>query len=183
VVGLDRRSNCDKHSLVSLIRIVSQWLINHYTNPENILVGIREKWKGFRELPKDISQRVEELGRVFQRHEIQLSYLFGSLAERGQGDDVDIAVLGDLQDIESLRTALCEVLGTERLDLVDLRNASPTVQFEVISSGRLLFKISDEVENRFELRVLTAYQDREPVRRRQDEILAERTQEWSSKSG
>ena len=146
-------------------------------------MGISEKWKGFRELPEDISQRIDQIGRLFQRHGIQLAYLFGSLAARGRGDDVDIAVLGSPQNPEDLRAALCEALGTERMDIVDLANAPPTLQFEVISSGRVLFKTSDKIENNFELRVITAYQDREPVRRRQNEILAERTREWLSKSG
>ncbi len=146
-------------------------------------MGIGEKWKRFRELPEDISWRVDELGRVFHGHGIQLAYLFGSLAERGQGNDVDIAVMGNPRDLGELRDAICEALGTERVDIVDLAKATPTLQFEVISSGTLLFKTSDDIENHFELRILTAYQDREPVRRRQNEILAERTREWSSKSG
>ena len=145
-------------------------------------MGIGEKWKGFRELPEDIAQRVDELGRVFRRNGVQLAYLFGSLAKRNAGDDVDIAVLGSSENLEDLRAALCEALATERLDIVDLAKAPPTLQFEVISSGRVLFKTSDETENNFELRVITAYQDREPVRRRQHEILAERTRGWLSKS-
>ncbi len=145
-------------------------------------MGIGEKWDRFRELPEDISQRIEELGHVFQENGVRLAYLFGSLAERDQGDDVDIAALGDLKEMKTLRAALCEALSTERVDIVDLAEASPTLQFQVISTGRVLFKTTDEVENDFELRVITAYQDREPVRRRQTEILEERTREWLSKS-
>jgi len=145
-------------------------------------LGVREMWKGFRPLPADILERLERLSSVFREMGVDLAYLFGSLAERGGGEDVDVAVLGEALDTQALRIRLQGELCTERLHLVNLREASLTVNFEVIRTGRILFKTDDEAENRFEGRVLQAFQDRAPARHRQKELLAERTRAWLSRS-
>lgn len=68
---------------------------------------------------------------------------------------------------------------TQRLDLVDLRRASPLLRFHVIRDGRLLYSHDDETLNRFELDTLHLYRDTAPLRRRHREILHERMDAWS----
>ena len=91
-------------------------------------MGIAERWKRFAPLPPETESRLERLGPLFEREGVLLAYLFGSLGQGKQGDDVDLAVL--VQNTPStepsdgaafrLREPICELLGTERVDLVDL---------------------------------------------------------------
>jgi len=77
--------------------------------------------------------------------------------------------------IAGLRGKICENLGTERVDLVNLRNASPLLRFEIISSGVLIYKRNDEIENNFEMAALREYKDTAYLRNRQEKILRART--------
>lgn len=143
-------------------------------------MGIRQKWKGFRPLPPDVESRLCRLPPLLKESGVDLCYLFGSRAGSAAGNDVDLAFAGSAVDRGRLRSAISDLLQTDRVDLVDLGTASPGLRFEVIRTGRVLWKESDEVENRFEMQVLRSFQDREPVRRRQAEILAERAEAWLS---
>ena len=145
-------------------------------------MGVRERWKGFRVIPPDLESTIGQLPPLLKECGVALCYLFGSRARSAQGDDVDIAVLGPTLDHERLRAGLRALLRTDRMDLVDLEKAPLGLRFEVIRTGRVLWKESDEVENRDEMQVLRGFQDREPVRRRQAAILAERTEAWLSRS-
>ncbi|MEM3485881.1 MAG: nucleotidyltransferase domain-containing protein, partial [Candidatus Methanomethyliaceae archaeon] len=98
-----------------------------------------------------------------------LAYLFGS-AIRGNGNDVDIAVLYD-GDISELRLEIQEILGTWRVDLVNLKVAPLHICFEIISTGKLVHKVDDETENNFEMLIIKKYQDSEPIRAKYFELL------------
>lgn len=141
-------------------------------------MGIKERWKRSKPLPEDIKERLLNLATVFKQEEILLVYLFGSLAEGGREEDVDLAVLPGKEDFTRLRGKLVDFLGTERIDLVNLREASPLLRFEIIKNGRLIYKVSDEMENDFELSTLREYKDTAYLRRKQAETLRERTQRW-----
>jgi predicted nucleotidyltransferase len=75
--------------------------------------------------------------------ELELVVLFGSAAKGRMRprSDVDLAVscMG-AADLDSLYLALAPRLGTDRLDLVDLRRASPLLMMEVARSGRPLYE-------------------------------------------
>ena len=74
----------------------------------------------------------------------------------------------------ALRIDLQDALGTERLDLVDLRRASPRLQFHLIRDGGLIYARDDETLNRFELGALHRYRDTAPLRRRHRDTLRRR---------
>lgn len=143
-------------------------------------MGIKERWKGFKPLPEDIKERVSNLAPVFQRGEVLLAYLFGSLTRREQGKDVDLAVLPGRENFAELRENIRKVLDTQRFDLVNLKSAPSLLKFEIIRDGTLIYKKDEVIENEFELCVLREYKDRAPVRKKQMEILKERTRKrWS----
>jgi predicted nucleotidyltransferase len=142
-------------------------------------VSIPERWKGFRELPPDIKEALERLVPLFEREGVLLAYLFGSLSRGQVGQDVDLALLTRDEPAFRLREAITDCLGTQRVDLVDLRRASPVLRFEVIRTGRPLYVADEEMQERFELGTLRLYQDTHPLRRQQREYLKERMAQWS----
>ncbi|MBI4311205.1 MAG: nucleotidyltransferase domain-containing protein [Chloroflexi bacterium] len=122
--------------------------------------------------------RVERLGPLFEREGVRLAYLHGSLAREGSGHDVDLAVLAGDADLGCLRQRISDALETDRLDLTDLGRASPLFRFEVLKTGRLLYRQDADTENTFETMVLRQYRDTAPLRAQQAGILRERTQAW-----
>lgn len=124
-------------------------------------MGHAARWEGFEELPADLRARLERLPTHFEREGVVAAYLFGSLVEGGEESgaeagpgadaeaeaearDVDLALLLEDRPAWSLRARLRELLGTERLDLVDLATADPVLRFEVVRSGRLLYWRDDD---------------------------------------
>ncbi|MBI5141430.1 MAG: nucleotidyltransferase domain-containing protein [Nitrospirae bacterium] len=103
---------------------------------------------------------------MFAEHKVRLAYLFGSLASSGFGNDVDIAVLMDGNNLSGLSLDLQDFLGTWRLDLVNLGSAPVRIAFEVISTGRLIHSCGADVENAFEMNVIKKYQDSRPLNSR-----------------
>ena len=146
-------------------------------------MGIPERWKRHNPLPTDIEERLESLAPLLEKKGVLLAYLFGSLATKGekgprQPGDVDLAVLTKEGPAWELQEALVESLGTDRLDLVDLRRASPVLRFEILCSGRPIYISNEDIRERYEMETLHLYRDTEPMRRRQREALKERMTAW-----
>ena len=133
-----------------------------------------ERWLKFAQLPADILAKLERLPAIFEPHGVELAYLFGSLARGEVGKDVDLAILTQAEPAFRLRAEISKCLDTERLDLVDLRRASPVLRFEVISTGRLIYCTDQMTVERFEIDTLHQYRDTAYLRRRQMEVLRER---------
>lgn len=139
-----------------------------------------ERWRRFEDLPAGVRRRLDELPGLLEVHSVRLAYVFGSMAEdEGKAGDVDLAILTGGEPAYTLRADLEEALGTRRLDLIDLRRASPRLRFNVIRDGRLIYARDDETLNRFELDTLHRYRDTAPLRRRHREVLRERMDAWS----
>ncbi|MBM4136979.1 MAG: nucleotidyltransferase domain-containing protein [Nitrospira sp.] len=134
-------------------------------------MGIKQRWKRYRPLPEDILQRIDGLTPLLKEKGIRLVYLFGSLL-KGKGEDVDIALLYD-GDISQIREELQRSLGVWRLDIVNLKNAPVWISFEIIRTGRLIYKIDTETENSFETHIIKRYQDLKPIRDKQLRYLKE----------
>ncbi len=130
-------------------------------------MGVREKYKRLKPLPADWAERLGRLAPVFRRHGVRLAYLFGSAAGGfpfGRGDrapgDLDLAYLpGPGFRFRPFYADLSSTLGTDRLDLVDLRRAQPGLLYEIVSKGRVLYRESGEVENSFELAALARFRE------------------------
>ena len=64
-------------------------------------MGNPERWKWHTPLPQDIEERLKSLDPLFEKGDVQLAYLFGSLAAKGgraarPPGDVDLAVLREV---------------------------------------------------------------------------------------
>jgi predicted nucleotidyltransferase len=143
-------------------------------------MGIPKRWKRFRELPPDIDRSLGRLIPLFERRGVLLAYIFGSKGEGQTARDIDMAILTRSAPAFRLREAITEFLGTERLDLVDLRIASPVLRFEIIRTGYPLYVADELIRERFELSTLHLYRDTAHLRHRQLEHLKERISQWSS---
>lgn len=151
-------------------------------------MAILERWKGHRPLPEGIKSSLEELTPpIFEREGVLLAYLFGSLAKADdfgerEPHDVDLALLTKEKPAWKLWDEISLALGTERLDIVDLRRASPVLLFEIIRSGRLIYSSDEAARERFVLDVLHLYRDTAPLRRRQMVALKRRMDRWCEES-
>lgn len=128
-------------------------------------MGIKERWHRYKPLPDDILDRIDTLIPLFKEKGVLLAYLFGSLL-REAGNDVDIALLCE-GDIVSIREDIQKILDSWRIDIVNLETASIWLAFEIISTGKLIYKVDTETENSFEMNIIKQYQDLKPVRDRQ----------------
>jgi len=144
-----------------------------------------QRWNRHKPLPPDIKMRLENLASHFEKEGVMLAYLFGSLSEEGKtsprpSGDVDLAILTKERPASELYEKLADALGTDRLDLVDLRHASPIMRYEVLRSGKPIYVSDKSAKERYEMDTIHIYRDTEPMRRRQREILKERMTAWCS---
>jgi predicted nucleotidyltransferase len=138
---------------------------------------MRDRWKGFAELPDEVERSLRDLDELFARSGVQLAYLFGSLGRGESSHDVDLALLGGPTPVFELRRAIAERLGTQRLDLVDLADAPPLLRFEIVQTGHPIFVANNDVLNNFELATMHLYRDTQPLRKSQGRYLRERVAE------
>lgn len=138
------------------------------------------KWTRTQPVPPDIVERLAQLPALLADQGVLLAYLFGSLVQQEDGNDIDLALLlPPGAKPYRLRDTLTDFLGTQRLDIVDLRRANSVLRFEIISTGRCLYAVDQELRLEFELATVRVYHDREIPRRRQEALLRERM-EWLS---
>jgi len=72
-------------------------------------MAISDKWRGFADLPPDLTDRLENLSRLLQERGVRLAYLFGSVVEtprEARPEDMDLALLTDGERAERLRSRL-----------------------------------------------------------------------------
>jgi predicted nucleotidyltransferase len=121
---------------------------------------------------EDMVERLADLERVVPA--IELVVLFGSVA-RGQArsrSDLDIAVRGDGPvDLDALYLVLAPRLGTDRLDLVDLRVAGSVLGFEVARHGQPLFERVPGAFRSFQALASGRYCDTAKLRRAQQRAI------------
>jgi predicted nucleotidyltransferase len=119
--------------------------------------------------------RIEEMsGRIEGLRErvpgLELVVLFGSTvrSRRRAGSDVDVGVrCAGPADLDALNGVLAPALGTDRLDLVDLRRVSPLLAMEVARSGRLLYESRPGTFCEFQSLASRRYCDTDKLRRAQ----------------
>ncbi len=158
-------------------------------------MGIEEARRGptgkpLPSLKLDPGEVEKRLRAFFPATPAVLAYLFGSFAQQtaGPGSDLDIAVLleGDSEELYSayrrLLLGLRDALRTERFDLLLLNAAPPTLRFEVVTTGRVLYARSDQELNEFEEDSIRKYQDTAYLRAVQEEYLRRRARAWYSES-
>ncbi len=98
---------------------------------------------------------------------LQLLVLFGSWAKgrAGRRSDLDVGVLtDDVADLDVWYGLLAPPLGSDRLDLVDLRRVDPLLAFEIARSGVALFERERGLFTAFQARASCRYADTAPLR-------------------
>lgn len=118
------------------------------------------------------------LGQVARQHPgLDLLVLFGS---RGRGDetarsDWDFGYLGDERlEADRLLAELILALGTDRVDLVNLKRASGLLRFRAARDGRPIFEGRPDAFARFWFEAVSFWCDAEPVLRAGYEDVLER---------
>lgn len=106
---------------------------------------------------------------VAERHAgLELLVLFGS---RGRGDetarsDWDFGYIGDERfDPDRLLADLVLALGTERVDLANLKRANGLLRFRAARDGKPIFEVRPEAFARFWFEAVSFWCDAEPVLR------------------
>lgn len=130
-------------------------------------MGEKDRYAGRPPLPPDWVERLKRLREVLAAQGVRLAYVFGSAARVLRGEavgrtpwDIDLAYLpGEGFSFPSFYAAVSEALGTDRLDPVDLRRASPGLVYEILLGGQVIYRESAEVENRFEHSALALVRD------------------------
>jgi predicted nucleotidyltransferase len=107
---------------------------------------------------------------------VQVLVLHGSRArgDGGPGSDWDFGVLTDgTADLVGLSAALTSLLGTDAVDLVDLRRASALLRYRAARDGVVLVELHEGVFREFQLEAVHFWCDAGPViRAAQDDVLA-----------
>jgi len=134
---------------------------------------------------EDVIKNLEELFKLEDL--VNFSYLFGSRASGHErpDSDFDIAIypsdrfiknydeLAKLSLLSKLELNLEKALGTEKIDLIDLSNATPLLRFKVIKSGVLIFE-KDKLERVSKItRWISEYLDIQPFLEYRNKIVSD----------
>lgn len=121
--------------------------------------------------------------QVFQKFNIKLAYIFGSQAKGNavSESDFDIAVLFKNSPSDPLALKETTFLSLElnkffptRLDIVSLNDAPLLLRYEVVSHGQEIYCENEAERIDFEVSVIKAYIDEEPVRNLYNQALYKR---------
>ena len=120
----------------------------------------------------EVRDRLEPL---FRRPGVRLAVLFGSLA-RGQArasSDVDVGILADVGpgSFEEIRVEALRALGTDAVDVVDLRRATPLLAMAVARDGKVLYEKNTSEFAAFASLALRRYNDTARLRRLREKGL------------
>ncbi len=117
---------------------------------------------------------------IFKIHnEILLCYLYGSYISdrKTRYSDIDIGIFLDkafnksyLYQVELSLEIEKEFNNKVEIDLCILNEATPRFLYNVISSGRNIYKKEEKIQNEFEIRILYYYLDIKPMLEMYDKI-------------
>lgn len=104
------------------------------------------------------------LVEVAVKHRLDLIVVYGSQASgrSNERSDIDVAVLpagSGSFDFDAVYCRLAEILNIADVDLVNLRNASSLLAWNVALEGVPIFARESETWNRFRLKAVKRYED------------------------
>jgi len=124
--------------------------------------------------PLFINDIKDRLTPLFRKEGVQLVLLFGSIAEGSvhRKSDIDLGFLFDEPiDVLSLTNEVTKLLHSDRVDVVDLRRASPLLKFCAAQKGKVLYERSDGLFNQFFSLAFRMYVDTKKLRDAQGEMI------------
>jgi len=120
------------------------------------------------------------ISNIFKKHnEILLCYLYGSyiLDRKTRYSDIDIGIFLDkafkksyLYQVELSLEIEKEFNNKVEIDLSILNEATPRFLYNVIKSGRNIYKKEEKIQHEFEIRILYYYLDIKPMLDMYDKI-------------
>ena len=129
----------------------------------------------------------EVVGFLSKQEHVRLAYLFGSVAEGKQGwlSDIDLAVFLDESLSKNERfnlqlkliSDLTGILKTDKVDLVIMNDAPPSLNYEIIKANHPLLVRDEEKKIDFEHGILSRYLDRRYYEKRWTSELLKRVAE------
>jgi predicted nucleotidyltransferase len=114
------------------------------------------------------------LAPLCEQYRFRLIILFGSsvTGRRGPDSDLDLALLGDAPlDLVAVTTDVIRLLHTDRVDVVDLRRASPLLAMEVARHGRLVYERQPGMHLEFISLAVRRYIDTKKLRDAQKDAI------------
>ncbi|HCU22267.1 MAG TPA: hypothetical protein DF698_05160 [Candidatus Atribacteria bacterium] len=122
--------------------------------------------------------------KILKKLNISLIYLFGSsiIGTQREESDIDIGVVFEKPEgikntmilFEELYQSLSQDFPDRDLDIVFLDFAPLTLQFEVVTTGKVIYRVSREFEYDYKEKIIKEYIDFKPLLDVQDQILLER---------
>jgi len=116
----------------------------------------------------NVDKKFPELISFFKtRDDIVAVWIVGSYGTKYQTEnsDIDLAILFSKEisffDELDLEVQICDILQTDKVDIINLNKAPLTLQFKAISEGREIIKKDPIKVADFEEVVLDLYQDHE----------------------
>ena len=116
---------------------------------------ISEKYAGVPSVPVDIKVRLQSLPALFAHHPTRLVYLFGSAVHTPEhAQDRDLAILpASGFRLPPFYAELSELLGTDRLDLVELSQAPLWLREQIMRTGVCIYERTHGERRRWEAAV------------------------------
>lgn len=148
-------------------------------------MGLRDPEKGFakdnkeRERVKKIEGKMEKLRDLVERYYLKLILIFGSYAkgESHPDSDMDIAVYSKrvLSEEEKINLTyeLCNIFRTHKIDLVDIKTASPLLKMEVFKDYIVLYQEDSRLLHQLELVSIYEFKESEVLYQLRHERLQE----------
>jgi len=122
----------------------------------------------------NIGEIKNRLSPLFNDEGLRLVLLFGSVAsgKECQESDIDLGFLFDRPlDILGLTNRVIQLLRTDRVDVIDLRRASPLLKYSVIRQGEALFEQTPGLFNIFQSLTFRIYVDAKKLRDAQEKAI------------
>ena len=116
----------------------------------------------------------ERLAPLFKEKDLRLILLFGSAVTGAmhKKSDIDLAFLFDKSiDILSTTNRVIRLLQTDKVDVIDLKHASPVLRYSVAEKGKLLYERSAGMFFEFYLLAFKEYVDTRKLREARERAI------------